>query len=102
MTDLFLISLASFLFGLVLFPILFYIQNKFSLPVPDLAKKKFHIHHSFYGLLLIAGGIILSSLDQLALGLSGLMIGLGFIVHHKLSEPQWRGLDNFIYRKKND
>lgn len=83
----------GFFAGLITFPILFRIQKILHLPTPDLSKKKFHIHHSFWGLTLVITGFFIKNF------LVGL--GLGFIVHHELSEPGLKGLGKFIYINQN-
>lgn len=90
-------AILFFIAGYYLFPILFFFQRKLKLPIPNLEKKKFHIHHSLYGLILNIIGIVTVITGKVDFGLLTFFVGLGFVVHHKVSEPHWRGIANFIY-----
>ncbi len=90
------IAILAFLVGLESFPVLFYFQKLFRLPVPDLKKGHFHIHHSTYGVLLILIGVIALSKSS-RLSVVAISMGLGFIVHHEVSEPGLKGVGRFIY-----
>lgn len=92
----YIVVILSLLFGLILFPILFYFQHLFQLSIPNIEKEKVHIHHSFYGLLLVIIGIAVFFIKA-QLGLSLTMIGIGFIIHHEITEPNLKGLDKLIY-----
>lgn len=94
-----LVTLLSLAFGFITFPILFYFQKLLKLPVPDLKKTDFHIHHSCYGLVLVAIGIIIAFLARTE-GIYIATYGLGFIIHHEISEPGLKGLGKFIYLRK--
>ncbi len=88
-----------FLFlGFITFPILFYFQKLFKLPPPNLKKENFHLHHSFYGLLIVIAGIVLL-FGHIPLGLKFIAYGLGFVIHHEISEPGLKGVSKFIYFK---
>ena len=97
MTVLYLIL--AFIIGYITFPVLFFFQKLLKLPVPDLERTNFHLHHSFYGLLLLIIGLIFVFLDYRGIYLS--TIGIGFIVHHEVTEPGLNGIEKFIYRKKS-
>lgn len=86
----------SFAAGLLTFPVLFYFQRRFHLAVPDLEKTSFHIHHSFWGVLISSSGILAFYLGLLQLGIVLCGYGLGWLIHHELTEPGWK----FIYFRK--
>ena len=94
-----ILSLLFFLIGYLTFPVLFYFQKLFKLPVPDLEKLTFHIHHSFYGLLLIIIGVLLTTAYKEKWVYLG-TFGLGIIMHHEITEPGLKGLGKFIYLKR--
>ncbi|SRR6266496_406630 len=93
-------ALGFFIIGVSLFPILFYFQHLMHLPIPNVKTSKFHIHHSFYGLLLILGGISLFFMRFHKMGVNMISLGLGFIVHHEYSEPGLKKMNKFIYINK--
>ncbi len=95
-----LLFLSTFIIGLLTFPILFYVQKLLKLPVPDLNKTVFHLHHSFYGLLLLLLGVAIT-LYRNQHGWLLIALGLGFIVHHEVSEPGLKGMQKFVYWKKS-
>lgn len=96
----FIYLLLTFFVGYLTFPVLFFFQKLLELHLPNLEKTKFHLHHSFYGLLLIIIGLIIFlTINQNGIYLSA--IGLGFLVHHEISEPGLKGIEKFIYREKS-
>lgn len=90
-------SLLSLLFGIVTFPLLFLIQKLLHLPVPIIHKDKLHIHHSFWGLVLLFVGIILWLLFKLTDGVYIGVYGFGWMLHHEISEPGLKGVGKFIH-----
>ncbi len=92
--------LLGFIIGLIFFPILFYIQNLLKILPPDLSKTNFHIHHSFYGVLLMVMGVAIFVFTYKIEMLGFFSLGLGFVIHHEVSEPGLKGLGKFIYFKR--
>lgn len=92
-----LISLGA---GFALFPGLFVIQHVLHLPVPDLEKVDFHLHHSVLGIILILIGLVLSIINQPTKAVIVGGVGLGILLHHEHSEPHLKGIEKFIYWKR--
>ena len=80
-------------FGIASLILIFEMNRLFGLPIPILTKNKYHIHHSFYGLIFGVLGLITK--DMFLLG-----IGIGFIIHHEYTEPGLKGFNKFISVQK--
>lgn len=89
----------TFVVGFLVFPVSFFFQRILKLPVPNLERTNFHLHHSFYGLLLVIIGLAtLLFFNRDGIYISA--VGLGILVHHEVSEPGLKGIEKLIYRKK--
>lgn len=86
--------------GWLTFPVLFYFQNLFKLPKPDLEKERIHIHHSTYGLIIVIVGIGLGLEGNLKWAFAMVGYGLGILFHHEVSEPGLNGWEKFVYINK--